>query len=318
MSAPAIPVPEVKQAPRQRVAEEEAPGARRGGWFVRVAIVVIVVLWLIPTAGVLITSFRPENLVDNSGWWTALAHPFRAAQWTLENYRLALDAGGLGNAFLNSLAVTIPSTVIPITIAAFAAYAFSWMEFKGRYVLFVIVVGLLVVPIQMTLIPLLRLFANGATFGRLIVFPDLDLNGTFLGVWLAHTGFGLPLAIYLLRSYIGALPSSIIESAKIDGADHFTIFWRLVVPLSVPALAAFAIFQFLWVWNDLLVAYVFLGGTRETMVLPIALAGLVGGHGETWHLLTAAAFISMILPLIVFFSLQKYFVRGLTAGSVKG
>jgi alpha-glucoside transport system permease protein len=229
-----------------------------------------------------------------------------------------LDAGGLGNAFLNSLAVTIPSTVIPITIAAFAAYAFSWMEFKGRYVLFVIVVGLLVVPIQMTLIPLLRLFANGATIGRLIVFPDLDLNGTFLGVWLAHTGFGLPLAIYLLRSYIGALPSSIIESAKIDGADHFTIFWRLVVPLSVPALAAFAIFQFLWVWNDLLVAYVFLGGTRETMVLPIALAGLVGGHGETWHLLTAAAFISMILPLIVFFSLQKYFVRGLTAGSVKG
>ena len=318
MSAPAIPVPEVKQAPRQRVAEEEAPGTRRGGWFVRIAIVVIVVLWLIPTAGVLITSFRPENLVDSSGWWTALAHPFRAAEWTLENYRLALDAGGLGNAFLNSLAVTIPSTVIPITIAAFAAYAFSWMEFKGRYVLFVIVVGLLVVPIQMTLIPLLRLFANGATFGRLIVFPDLDLNGTFLGVWLAHTGFGLPLAIYLLRSYIGALPSSIIESAKIDGADHFTIFWRLVVPLSVPALAAFAIFQFLWVWNDLLVAYVFLGGTRETMVLPIALAGLVGGHGETWHLLTAAAFISMILPLAVFFSLQKYFVRGLTAGSVKG
>jgi alpha-glucoside transport system permease protein len=318
MSAPAIPAPEVKQASRRRVVEDEAPGARRGGWFVRVAIVVIVLLWLIPTAGVLITSFRPENLVDSSGWWTALAHPFRAAEWTLENYRLALDAGGLGNAFLNSLAVTIPSTVIPITIAAFAAYAFSWMEFKGRYVLFVIVVGLLVVPIQMTLIPLLRLFANGATIGRLIVFPDLDLNGTFLGVWLAHAGFGLPLAIYLLRSYIGALPSSIIESAKIDGADHFTIFWRLIVPLSVPALAAFAIFQFLWVWNDLLVAYVFLGGTRETMVLPIALAGLVGGHGETWHLLTAAAFISMILPLIVFFSLQKYFVRGLTAGSVKG
>ena len=211
----------------------------------------------------------------------------------------------------------IPSTVIPITIAAFAAYAFSWMEFKGRYVLFVVVVGLLVVPIQMTLIPLLRLFANGATIGRLIVFPDLDLNGSFLGIWLAHAGFGLPLAIYLLRSYIGSLPSSIIESAKIDGADHFTIFWRLVVPLSVPALAAFAIFQFLWVWNDLLVAYVFLGGTRETMVLPIALAGLVGERGATWHLLTAAAFISMILPLIVFFSLQKYFVRGLTAGAVK-
>jgi alpha-glucoside transport system permease protein len=297
---------------------DEALGVRKGGWFVRITILLIVVLWLIPTVGVLISSFRPESLVDTTGWWTALAHPFRTTEWTLENYRLALDTGGFGNAFLNSLAVTIPSTVIPITIAAFAAYAFSWMEFRGRYVLFVVVVGLMVVPIQMTLIPLLRLFNNGATIGRLIVFPDLDLNGTFLGIWLAHAGFGLPLAIYLLRSYIGSLPSSIIESAKIDGADHFTIFWRLVVPLSVPALAAFAIFQYLWVWNDLLVAYVFLGGTSETRVLTIALAGLVGQQGENWHLLTAAAFISMLLPLIVFFSLQKYFVRGLTAGAVKG
>ena len=314
MSAPAIPVPEVPE-PRKR---EEALGARQGGWFVRIAVIAIVLLWLIPTVGVLITSFRPENLVETTGWWTALAHPFEAAGWTLENYRLALDTGGFGNAFLNSLAVTIPSTVIPITIAAFAAYAFSWMEFRGRDVMFVLVVGLMVVPIQMTLIPLLRLFNEGATIGRLIVFPDLDLNGTFLGIWLAHAGFGLPLAVYLLRSYIGSLPSSIIESAKMDGADHFTIFWRLVVPLSVPALAAFAIFQFLWVWNDLLVAYVFLGGTSQTRVLTIALAGLIGRAGETWHLLTAAAFISMALPLVVFFSLQKYFVRGLTAGAVKG
>ena len=319
MSAPAVPVPEIRPAAREEAArDEEAPGARHGGWFVRITIAVIVVLWLIPTLGVLITSFRPETLVNDSGWWTALAHPFRAGAWTLENYQLALDTGGFGNAFLNSLAVTIPSTVIPITIAAFAAYAFSWMEFRGRYVLFVIVVGLLVVPIQMTLIPLLRLFNEGATLGPFIVFPDLDLNGTFLGIWLAHAGFGLPLAVYLLRSYIGSLPSSIIESAKIDGADHFTIFWRLVVPLSVPALAAFAIFQFLWVWNDLLVAYVFLGGTTQTRVLTIALAGLIGRAGETWHLLTAAAFISMFLPLLVFFSLQKYFVRGLTAGAVKG
>jgi alpha-glucoside transport system permease protein len=314
VSAPAIPVPEVPE-PRER---EEALGARQGGWFVRIAVIAIVLLWLIPTVGVLITSFRPENLVETTGWWTALAHPFEAAGWTLENYRLALDTGGFGNAFLNSLAVTIPSTVIPITIAAFAAYAFSWMEFRGRDVMFVLVVGLMVVPIQMTLIPLLRLFNEGATIGRLIVFPDLDLNGTFLGIWLAHAGFGLPLAVYLLRSYIGSLPSSIIESAKMDGADHFTIFWRLVVPLSVPALAAFAIFQFLWVWNDLLVAYVFLGGTSQTRVLTIALAGLIGRAGETWHLLTAAAFISMALPLVVFFSLQKYFVRGLTAGAVKG
>ena len=229
-----------------------------------------------------------------------------------------MDAGGLGNAFLNSLAVAIPSTVIPITIAAFAAYAFSWMDFRGRYVLFVAVVALLVVPLQMALIPILRLYNNGAVIGNRLIFPDLDLVGTFLGVWLAHAGFGLPLAIYLLRNYIGSLPSSIIESAKIDGADHFTIFWRLVIPLSVPAIAAFAIFQFLWVWNDLLVAYVFLGGTEQNRVLTIALSNLVGGRGENWHLLTAAAFLSMALPLIVFFALQKYFVRGLTAGAVKG
>jgi alpha-glucoside transport system permease protein len=184
--------------------------------------------------------------------------------------------------------------------------------------MFVLVVGLLVVPLQMALIPILRLYTGGASLFGVRIFPDLDLNGTFLGVWLAHTAFGLPLATYLLRNYIGALPSSIIESAKIDGADHFTIFRRLILPLSVPALAAFAIFQFLWVWNDLLVAYVFLGGTSENRVLTIALSNLVGSRGENWHILTAAAFITMVLPLIVFFSLQRYFVRGLTAGSVKG
>jgi alpha-glucoside transport system permease protein len=290
----------------------------RGGWFVRITVLVIVVLWLIPTLGVLITSLRPETLADSTGWWTAFAHPFDAARWTLDNYRTALDAEGFGNAFLNSLAVTIPSTVMPITIAAFAAYAFCWMEFRGRYILFVVVVGLLVVPLQMSLIPILRLYVGGASIGPFQIFPDLDLNGTFLGIWLAHTGFGLPLAVYLLANYMRSLPSSIIESAKIDGADHFTIFWRLVVPLSVPALAAFAIFQFLWVWNDLLVAYVLLGGTRQTRVLTLALANLLGSRGETWHLLTAAAFITMGLPLIVFFALQRYFVRGLTAGSVKG
>jgi alpha-glucoside transport system permease protein len=246
------------------------------------------------------------------------AHPFRTAEWTFENYRIALDQGGFGNAFLNSLAVTIPSTVIPITIAAFAAYAFSWMEFRGRYVLFVVVVGLLVVPLQMALIPILRLYTQGGVLFGIQIIPNLGLQGTFLGVWLAHAGFGLPLAVYLLRNYIGSLPSSIIESARIDGADHFTIFWRLIVPLSVPALAAFAIFQFLWVWNDLLVAYVFLGGAGQNRVLTVALRELVGSRGENWHLLTSAAFISMALPLIVFFALQKYFVRGLTAGAVKG
>ena len=313
MSVEARPIP--MRTPRQ----VRAPGeGRRGSWFIRITVLVIVILWLIPTLGVLITSLRPEARVDTSGWWTVLANPFETSRWTFENYRLALEAAGFGNAFLNSLAVTIPATVIPITIAAFAAYAFSWMEFRGRYVMFVVVVGLLVVPLQMALIPILRLYVSGGQIGRLIVFPDLDLNGTFLGIWLAHTAFGLPLAVYLLRNYIGSLPSSIIESAKIDGADHFTIFWRLIVPLSVPALAAFAIFQFLWVWNDLLVALVFLGGSQENQVLTVALANLVGARGENWHLLTAAAFISMALPLVVFFSLQRYFVRGLTAGAVKG
>jgi alpha-glucoside transport system permease protein len=313
-------VPPIEVAPTGPGAAPRGASAdvRKGGWFVRVTIFVVVVIWLVPTVGVLVTSFRPEALVDTTGWWTALGHPFRSGEWTLENYRQALDAGGFQNAFLNSFAVGVPATVIPITIAAFAAYAFAWMEFRGRYVMFVLVVGLLVVPLQMALIPILRLYTNGAALGDMQIVPDLDLNGTFVGVWLAHTAFGLPLAVYLLRNYIGSLPSSIIESAKMDGADHFTIFWRLVVPLSVPALAAFAIFQFLWVWNDLLVAYVFLGGTRDSRVLTIALQTLVGSRGENWHLLTAAAFISMSLPLIVFFSLQRYFVRGLTAGSVKG
>ncbi len=290
----------------------------RGGWFVRITILAVVLLWLIPVAGVLITSFRPQALANRTGWWTALGHPFRGGEWTLQNYRDALNAGGFKNAFLNSLAVTVPATIIPITIAAFAAYAFSWMDFRGRYVLFVGVVSLLVVPLQMALIPILRLYTGGAKLGGVTIFPTLHLNGTFLGVWLAHAGFGLPLAVYLLRNYIGALPSSIIESAKIDGADDFTIFQKLVIPLSVPALAAFAIFQFLWVWNDLLVAYVFLGGTQKTQVVTIALQGLIGSHGEDWQLLTSAAFITMILPLAVFFGLQRYFVRGLTAGSVKG
>ena len=315
--AVATDVPKGQVAMRD-TGEGNVGSGRGGGWFVRIAVAAVVILWLIPTVGVLITSFRPEAAVDTTGWWTALANPFRPAEWTLENYRTALETAGFGSAFLNSLAVAIPATVIPITIAAFAAYAFAWMDFRGRYMLFVLVVGLLVVPLQMALIPVLRLYSQGAELGPIQLFPDLDLNGTFLGIWLAHAGFGLPLAIYLLRNYIGALPSEIIESAKIDGADHFKIFTRLIVPLSVPALAAFAIFQFLWVWNDLLVAYVFLGGTSETRVLTIALAGLVGREGENWHLLTAAAFISMLLPLLVFFSLQKYFVRGLTAGAVKG
>jgi alpha-glucoside transport system permease protein len=286
-------------------------------WQVKVAIIVICVLWLVPAIGLLISSFRTSAIIESEGWWTFFSNPFDTAQWTFDNYATVLDQRGFGNAFLNSLAVVIPSTVIPITVAAFAAYAFSWMEFRGRYILFVAVVGLLVVPLQMALIPLLRLYTSGEFFGISTPFPH-PINGTYMAVWLAHTGFGLPLAVYLLRNYIGSLPSSIIESAQIDGATHFQIFIRLIVPLSVPALASFAIFQFLWVWNDLLVALVFLGGTPDVQVITQALAELRGQFGQFEHLLPAAAFISMALPLLVFFSLQRYFVRGLTAGSVKG
>lgn len=288
-----------------------------GSWFVRITVTVIVIIWIIPALGVLVTSFRPAQAANSTGWWTVFTDPFGDG-WTLENYRTALDTGGFQNALLNSLTVTIPATIMPLTVAAFAAYAFSWMRFAGRNLWFVLIVGLMVVPLQMALIPILRIYTGGASIGGVPLLPDLNLNGTFLGVWLAHTAFGLPLAIYLLRNYIGSLPASLIESARIDGADDFTIFWRLIVPLSVPALAAFSIFQFLWVWNDLLVAYVFLGGTESTRVVTIELYRLVGARGQNWHLLTAGAFITMVLPLIVFFTLQRYFVRGLTAGSVKG
>jgi alpha-glucoside transport system permease protein len=209
-------------------------------------------------------------------------------------------------AFLNSLAVAIPSTVIPILIAAFAAYAFAWMDFQGRRWMFILVVALLVVPLQISLVPILR------------DYKILQLNGTFLAIWLAHTGFGLALATYLLYNYISGLPRDILESAFIDGASHFTVFTKLVLPLSVPALASFAIFQFLWVWNDYLVALIFLGGNPDFELVTQRMAAIVGSRGSEWHLLTAGAFVSMMLPLLVFFSLQRYFVRGLLAGSVKG
>jgi alpha-glucoside transport system permease protein len=309
---------------KEKVGTPTARPAGRGpgggsGWIVRVAVIVIVLIWLIPTVGLLISSFRTRGFIEAEGWWTAIANPFDTAQWTLDNYTTVLgQSRGFGNAFINSLAVTIPATIIPITVAAFAAYAFSWMEFKGRYLLFLGVVGLIAVPLHVALIPILRLYQNGAELFGITIFPQLGLQGTFPAMWLAHTGFGLPLAIYLLRNYVGSLPSSIIESARVDGASHMQIFTRLVVPLSVPALAAFATLQFLWVWNDLLVALVFLGGTPDVRVLQIALADLVGAFGQNRHLLPAAAFVTMGLPMVVFFGLQRFFVRGLTAGAVKG
>ena len=303
-----LDVPVVTAEPKPSRARRwlQRPSADSGNasWSVRVILFVICVLWMIPALGLLVTSVRDEDDASTSGWWTAIFNPFDTT-WTLSNYDEVLNDGGMGAAFVNSLVVTIPATVIPILIAAFAAYAFTFMRFPGRDFFFVLCVALLVVPIQVAFIPMLKLFG------------EFDLNGTFPAVWLVHAGFGMPLAIYTLRNYMATLPYEVIESAKVDGASHFTTFWRLIVPMSVPAIAAFAIFQFLWVWNDLLVALIFLGA-GENQVVTVKLAGLVGQFGQDWHLLTAGAFISMAIPLLVFFSLQRFFVRGLTAGAVKG
>jgi alpha-glucoside transport system permease protein len=365
------------------MAAKSTPKSKLSRFLVEGTLILISLLWILPTLGILVTSVRSSKDIFSSGWWTVLPHrtwvqtgeirldesadvnglmtvgnvtatfeEFRQGvqdgdiryvwfgnkrtrllmveeqqwQWfydgyTTENYQNVLvgreirfqDASGaeivrqgsnLSGAFLNSVAVTIPATIIPILIAAFAAYAFAWMNFPGRKVLFIVVVALLVVPLQIALIPILQDYTR------------LGLTGSYLAIWLAHTGFGLPLAVYLLFNYIGTLPRETLEAAFIDGASHFTIFFRLILPLSVPALASFAIFQFLWVWNDYLVALVFLGD--QNRVLTYALAAMVGEKGQDWHLLTAGAFVSMILPLTVFFALQRYFVRGLMAGSVKG
>ena len=271
----------------------------------RVVLIVLILIWFVPILGLLVSSFRAPEAINTTGWWTVLGN-ILGADWTLQNYISVLYADFMGLAFLNSLLVTVPSTVIPITIAAFAAYAIAWMDFPGREGIFVMIVGLLVVPLQMALIPVLK------------VYTASDLNGTYLGIWLAHTGFGLPLATYLLFGYISGIPKEIIESAHADGATPWMSFTRLVLPLSKPSIASFAIFQFLWVWNDLLVALVFLGTKKENALVTTRLAEMVGSRGQDWHVLTSGAFLTMIMPLIIFFSLQRYFVRGMMAGSVKG
>ena len=368
------------------------------------AVLVIITLWTLPTAGLLISSLRDKNQLAASGWWTALSSADRSQvgrmkgkgdqiekdgkfvvegnlfegddavagkvsafgtkvqtpganpagstvdleggqtltvnadgtyiltsptalendrggrifyissqppRFTTENYETVLFSQGIGRSFVNSLTVTIPATIIPILIAAFAAYALAWMKLPFRGLIIAVIVGLLVVPLQMSLIPLLKLYNAAGTF---MGVP----SKTYLGIWLAHTGFGLPFAIYLLRSYIAGLPKDLIESAQIDGANDFKIFRRIILPLTFPALASFAIFQFLWVWNDLLVAIVFLGSGEDQLVLTGKLNALLGSRGGNWEILTASAFVTIIVPLTVFFSLQRYFVRGLLAGSVKG
>ena len=289
---------------------------------------ILVLFWTIPTLSLFVNSFRERDAQRNSGFWMAFQDNANGYQFpTLDNYQEVLfpDTGaGLWNALLNSASIAIVATIIPIAIAAFAAYAFAWIPFKGREWLFIGTVALLAVPTQVSLIPLLSAYTNGVALTLPIldktikIIPDLDLSGSIPAVWLTHTGFALPFAIFLLHNYIASLPKDLFESAAIDGADHFKVFWKLVLPLSVPVLAAFAIFQFLWTWNDYLIALTMIGGNREQLPATIVVASLAGEFGAREHLLTAGAFVITVVPLTVFFALQRFFVRGVTAGSVKG
>jgi alpha-glucoside transport system permease protein len=284
-------------------------------------VILLTVLWTIPTVGLLITSLRPAKDVATTGWWTIFVNP----SFTLTNYHTVLFEGGFGVGgglvpyLVNSLAITIPGTIFPLVIASMAAYALAWVKFRGSDVIFFTIFALQVVPLQMALIPLLQLFGStGLQVGSVTVLPGLNLGGTYLPVWIAHTMFAMPLAIFLLHNFIAQLPGDLMEAATVDGAGHFRILQSIVLPLSAPALASFAIFQFLWVWNDLLVALTFAGGTPATAPVTVRLAQLSGSFGSHWEAVTAGAFVSIVIPLIVFFALQRYFVRGLLAGSVKG
>ena len=281
---------------------------------------VITIIWTVPTLGLLVTSFKTNEKILGEAWWTSLLNP----DFTLANYRGVLLGDGTESLssgvlpyFVNSIVITLPATIFPIVIATMAAYALAWIRFRGSNFLFFSIFALQIVPLQMSLVPLLLLFTGGAHIGSVQIFPALGIAGDFAGIWLPHTMFALPLAIYLLHNFISNLPRDLMEAAYVDGANHFTIFRRIVLPLSIPGIASIAIFQFLWVWNDLLVALTFASGTEEVAPLNNKLASLVGQYGSGYTQLSAGAFITIAIPLIVFFSLQRYFVRGLLAGSVK-
>jgi alpha-glucoside transport system permease protein len=267
---------------------------------VHLALIFVAVVWLVPTVGLAVTSFRPRGDIQASSWWSSLLD----WRFTLNNYDEVLTRANIDTSFVNSLVITIPSTLLPLTLAALAAYAFSWIQFPFRDTIFLLIVALMVVPIQMALVPLLRLFR------------DWGVADWYIGIWLAHTGFGLPLGIFLLRNFFITLPRDLIEAAKVDGASNLRIFLKVVLPLSVPALASFAIFQFLWVWNDLLMALIFVQNS-DLWPMTIRVNQMQSQFGGEWHLLSSGAFLLMIVPLIVFFALQRYFVQGLLAGSVK-
>jgi alpha-glucoside transport system permease protein len=280
-----------------------------------VLLIAIVILWSVPTIALLVSSFREGSAISTSGWWQALTHP---GQLTLDNYDAVLNTRGMARAFLNSLVITIPATALVVLVAAFAAYAFAFMDFPGRDQLFLLVVALLVVPLQMTLIPLLRLYGHlTVDAGMPLIHGNVFGVNSFTGLWLAHAAYGLPFAVFLLRNFFAGLPRDLLDSAYIDGASDFTVFRRLVLPLAAPSLAALAIFQFLWVWNDLLVSLVFLGDA-SLYPMTVQVQSLVSSFGTNYQVLTAAAFVSMALPLALFFTLQRYFVEGILAGAVKG
>ncbi|WP_329013873.1 carbohydrate ABC transporter permease [Micromonospora rifamycinica] len=283
--------------------------------------IVIALLWTIPTFGLFVSSFRPEADIKSTGWWTFFTNP----EFTLENYQDVLfgsssSSGQLASYFINSLAITIPSVLFPLAFASLAAYALAWINFRGRDWLYIAIFAMQIVPLQMALVPLLKFFSTGVTVAGVQVMPAWDLvdEQKFAQVWFAHTCFALPFAVFLLHNFVSQLPRDLMEAARVDGATHPKIFRTIVLPLITPALAAFGIFQFLWVWNDLLVALIFAGGGNETAPLTVRLAEMAGTRGNEWQRLTAGAFVSIVVPLVVFLSLQRFFVRGLLAGSVKG